>query len=388
MPKLRIYELDYMRAVAMLGVLGIHTGAFAVADPHVNIHFFLLTDILTRFSVPMFFFISAFGLFLSQNPLKPFNYAAFLKRRINVVLIPYIIWSLLYMLHQNLVGEFPVAFNINDTIYALFFGFGGYHLYFLVILLWFYALMPVWCSFVAVIVRQPIIWLAFLYVLQSIFNYYSVFLLQANTGYNWLDTAIKYRLNYWVIHYLFIFLLGAVCANLYPSFIALLTRYRRVVVFMFISSVASMLAYYYHLIYNLGYTCEATAYTLQQLHPLGLFYTLAMTLMLFLFFHHYANTSSKNPLATILRALGANSYLIYLVHPMVMHYLNQWITAAHYPRTVPVNTGFYLATALISYLIARVIYRGQEILSPLSLLTGSPKPQRPRTVPGQQNINS
>jgi fucose 4-O-acetylase-like acetyltransferase len=372
-----------MRAVAMLGVLGIHTGAFALGNPDVNIHFFLLTDILTRFSVPMFFFISAFGLFLNQDPLKPFHYLEFLKRRIHVVLLPYVMWSLIYIFHQYLLDGNAVILTFPAIGNALLLGLGSYHLYFMVILAWFYLLMPLWRSWVQVIIRHPVIWLALLYVLQNLFNYYSVSLPPSHTDYAWLNTAIAYRLNYLVLHYLFFFLLGAVCARLYPAFIDLLTRYSPLIWCMGISGVAGMLAYYYHLIYNLHYTCAAVSFTLHQLHPLGIFYTLAMTLMLFLFFRRYAVPHQKHMLMTTLRNLGANSYVIYLIHPLVMYYLEQWILAGQYIRTVPVNIVFLGATALLSYIISRIIYRSQKFLPVLCFLTGSPWPSRPHVMPGR-----
>lgn len=383
MPKMRVYELDYMRAVAMLGVLGIHTGAFALGNPEVNVHFFLLFDILTRFSVPMFFFISAFGLFLNQDLQKPFNYAEFVKRRLYVVFVPYIMWSLLYMYHQYVLDGNTAIFTFPVIGEALLLGLGSYHLYFMVILLWFYLLMPLWRLWLPIIVRRPFIWLALLFILQMLFNYYSVSLPTANTGYPWLDTAIKYRLNYWVLHYLFIFLCGAVCASFYPAFAGLLTSYGRIITFAGVTGVAGMLAYYYYLIYTLRYTCETVSYILHQLHPLGLFYTLAMTLMLFSLFSRYAGCRHNHILLSSLRSLGANSYVIYLVHPLVMYYHGQWISAGQYERTVPVNLGFFATAVLCSYMISRIIYYGQQFFPPLRLLTGSPWLSHRRVIPGQ-----
>jgi len=382
--KMHIYELDYLRAVAMLGVLGIHTGAFAIGSPQVNIHLFLIFDILTRFSVPIFFFISAFGLFLNRNQ-KPFNYRDFLKRRINVVLIPYTVWSLIYLLHLSLSEGNPAVLTFRNISTALFYGLGSYHLYFLVILLWFYLLMPLWQSWLRIIVRQPLAWLTILYILQTGFNYYSVTMLNTATGSDWLDTALKYRLNYWVFHYLFIFLLGAVCAEFYESFTDLLTRYRHVIVITGIISLASMAAYYYHLIYDLQYTCEMTSSTLHQLHPLGIFYTFAMTLLLFFLFRQYIAPRHESALAVALQNLGANSYVIYLVHPLVMQYLAKLIDTNQYERSIPVILAFYGAAALFSYLISRVLYKGQLFFPCFRYLTGSSPLARPQ--PKQMNMN-
>lgn len=381
--KTHVYELDYLRAIAMLGVIGIHTGAFALGNPQANIHFFLVSDILTRFSVPIFFFISAFGLFLNRGQ-NPINYQEFLKRRINVVLIPYTVWSLIYLAHQSLLEGSAAVLNPVNIGTALFYGTGSYHLYFMVILLWFYALMPLWQSWLRLIIRHPLSWLVFLYLLQNLFNFYSVSLLNANTGIPWLDTAIDLRLNYWVLHYLFIFMFGAVCASCYQSFTDLLTKYRHLVTTAGIAGIIGMCLYYYHLIYDLHYTGEMTSSTLHQLHPLGIFYTLSMTLMLFFLSRQYITPRRDGTLASALQSLGANSYVIYLVHPLVMYYLSRAFDAAHYERTVFVNICFFLGAALISYIISRFIYQGQERFPSLGYLTGSSPAPRPQ--PKQLNI--
>jgi surface polysaccharide O-acyltransferase-like enzyme len=59
----RIAAIEHIRGLAMLGVIGIHTGAWSLSNPAVNIHLFALFEIVSRFSVPIFFFITAFGLF-------------------------------------------------------------------------------------------------------------------------------------------------------------------------------------------------------------------------------------------------------------------------------------------------------------------------------------
>src|SRR5471030_2531027 len=97
MPKQKITALEYIRGISMLGVVGIHTGAYSLSNPTVNIHLFALLEILSRFSVPIFFFVSAFGLFLSQDLRGKFDFFDFMKRRSRTVLLPYIVWSLFYM---------------------------------------------------------------------------------------------------------------------------------------------------------------------------------------------------------------------------------------------------------------------------------------------------
>ena len=96
----RVSAVEAIRGISMMGVIGIHIGAEYLANPSPNIHLVALFDIGTRFAVPIFFFISAFGLFYGKSPSAPFSYRDFLTRRTHAVVIPYLVWSLFYLLHD------------------------------------------------------------------------------------------------------------------------------------------------------------------------------------------------------------------------------------------------------------------------------------------------
>ncbi len=53
-------EITYMRGLCMLGVIGIHVGSYALQNPFVNLQLISVLEILSRFAVPAFFFLSAF----------------------------------------------------------------------------------------------------------------------------------------------------------------------------------------------------------------------------------------------------------------------------------------------------------------------------------------
>ena len=140
----RIPAIEYIRGVSMLGVVGIHVGSQYLANPSPNLALVALFEIATRFAVPIFFFISAFGLFYHLDVKAPFDYGNFLIRRARTVLIPYIVWSIFYMLHYTVLFRDTMLLHLNVLVKYLFYGFGSYQLYFMVILLWFYLLMPLW----------------------------------------------------------------------------------------------------------------------------------------------------------------------------------------------------------------------------------------------------
>lgn len=354
----RVSAIEYIRGLAMLGVVGIHTGAYSLNNPDVNIHMFAALEIFTRFSVPIFFFVSAFGLFWNYKPEAPFHYGTFLKRRLKAVLIPYLVWSFLYMLHYSLTTGETSVWDGEVVFEYLMLGLGSYQLYFLVILIWFYLFMPLWRALIPILVRQPLRSLSVLLIAQIAFNYYSSYcLIPSSDNYFW-QQAIQYRLSYWVAHYVFVFLLGAVCAIRYADFSALLTRYRRIIAVFFYATLSFMLAAYYWLVLQEQYTPAQAVNTVHQLSPEGVLYTLASCL----FFFNLLRRPLSRRVSRWLSLLARYSFPVYLIHPLIMYYLDSWLTSADQVMSVPVVVGFYSITVVGSVYFGTLVYKLGAIL--------------------------
>jgi peptidoglycan/LPS O-acetylase OafA/YrhL len=352
----------------MLGVVGIHTGAYSLSNPDVNEHLFALLEIFTRFSVPIFFFISAFGLFYKQNLNEPFDYRKFLIRRCRGVLLPYVLWSLIYMIHYSWASGDLSIWSSPVLAEYFFFGLASYQLYFLVILLWFYLLMPFWRMLLIRIQYRPMVWLSMILLAQIAFNYYSSYIITPGTDNHYLNLAIQHRLSYWVFHYVFIFLLGAICAIHFEKFSQLINRYRRMMTINFGITAATMLAYYYSLLYLAGYSPEAAVNTVHQLSPPGVLYTAAATLFWYAYFstNRFAESTGK-----ILETLGKYSFSVYLVHPFVMYYLSDFYIRQSLIMNVPVTLSFMVFTMIISLAFGALTYQASTFFPLLgSLLIG------------------
>lgn len=72
--------IDKLRGICMLGVLGIHTGSLVLMSVSPNQHLYMLFEILSRYSVPAFFFVSGYGLFCHYKPGTEINYRQFIKK--------------------------------------------------------------------------------------------------------------------------------------------------------------------------------------------------------------------------------------------------------------------------------------------------------------------
>lgn len=274
--------IDNLRGICMLGVIGIHIGSLALAPN--NFTLYLLLEILSRYSVPSFFFISGYGLACTDKGLlsgSQLNYIDFMKKRLRGAGLPYLSWSLFYMLYFWLILP-PgfVSWNPLHVAYVLFFGLGCYHLYFMVILLWFYASYPLWRQLLRIIIHQSIpFMLVLLFVFQLAFNWWTTHPGLNTAGWSVIaKNFFDYRLNYLPLHYLLIFMSGGLAACYWEKFIALLRRYSAMVCMIFAASVAWDVQSCYEAVTVKGYTLIDLANTYHQLSPQGLCYTVGSLL--------------------------------------------------------------------------------------------------------------
>ena len=360
--------IDNLRGICMLGVIGIHIGSLALAPN--NFTLYLLLEILSRYSVPSFFFISGYGLAFTDKGLlsgSRLNYIDFMKKRLRGAGLPYLSWSLFYMLYFWLILP-PgfVSWNPLHVAYVLFFGLGCYHLYFMVILLWFYASYPLWRRLLCIIIHQSIpFMLVLLFIFQLAFNWWTTHPGLNTAGWSVLaKNFFDYRLNYLPLHYLLIFISGGLAACYWEKFIALLRRYSAMVCIIFAASVAWDVQSCYEAVTVKGYTLIDLANTYHQLSPQGLCYTVGSLLFFCLALDWLerkaqakAHTEAPNALQSIPQAattpeaplggschrkvtersfltnllykaisiLSAYSMLIYFVHPLLL----DWLSSAY-----------------------------------------------------------
>lgn len=326
--------IDNLRGICMLGVIGIHIGSLALAPN--NFTLYLLLEILSRYSVPSFFFISGYGLACTDKGLlsgSRLNYIDFMKKRLRGAGLPYLSWSLFYMLYFWLILP-PgfVSWNPLHVAYVLFFGLGCYHLYFMVILLWFYASYPLWRKLLRIIIHQNIpFMLVLLFIFQLAFNWWTTHPGLNTAGWSVLaKNFFDYRLNYLPLHYLLIFISGGLASCYWEKFIALLRRYSAMVCVIFAASVAWDVQSCYEAVTVKGYTLIDLANTYHQLSPQGLCYTVGSLLFFCLALDWLerkaqAKGSLANLLYKAISILSAYSMLIYFVHPLLL----DWLSSAY-----------------------------------------------------------
>jgi peptidoglycan/LPS O-acetylase OafA/YrhL len=132
-------EVDFLRGIAILAVLVIHTSwnSTMVNTSSALGIFNVVITIFSRFAIPLFIFVS--GMVLSRKYYYKLNKRDFYFKRLRSIIPEYIIFSAFYMLCEIAYsGEIP---SLNETIIKWL--TGGYaYLWFLVLILQLYILFP------------------------------------------------------------------------------------------------------------------------------------------------------------------------------------------------------------------------------------------------------
>jgi probable poly-beta-1,6-N-acetyl-D-glucosamine export protein len=140
--KEQIHEMNAIKGISILAVAIIHaTGTFlSLSAEHNKIYFYL--NHLSRFSVPVFFLASGLLLFYQYHDRDPFPLWNFWRKRSSFILLPFLIWSLIYTAYLWWEDPRNIAGTWIDNLSKILLGQGYYHLYFLFVLIQLYFIFP------------------------------------------------------------------------------------------------------------------------------------------------------------------------------------------------------------------------------------------------------
>jgi surface polysaccharide O-acyltransferase-like enzyme len=153
MSKSRFLGIDLFRGLAAFAVVMIHAGGEIVYSESGTLTPDLWVRILTQacqFAVPFFLATSFYFVVgkLLKSPEK-FSGREFLRSRVTRLLLPYVLWSLIYLTFRAVKAaqSGDLAQLVQDPIFLIFFGGSGIHLYFLPLLFTGSLLIPLLQSF-------------------------------------------------------------------------------------------------------------------------------------------------------------------------------------------------------------------------------------------------
>ena len=387
--------VDRLRALAMLGVIGIHIGPFVFASSTPRLDLFLLFQVFTRFAVPSFFFISGYGLFCNNSLHKPFHYIDFVKKHLVTVGLPYFVWSLFYIAMWQWEDMYRPdrSFSLSVLIVKFLLGEGCYHIYFMVILLYFYLSMPFWRWLVRWISEKTAAGmagaLAILAGLQVLlYNWSATYWNYPawTQGHAMIIRLLNERMNYLPLFYGFVFVLGGVCAIHEKPVRSWLRGHFTSSLGIFLLSCA-LLVWKFKEYVVAGIPLEdIPGKYMTQLTPEGLVYTLCWLLFFSAALEKLeeddesassdaggktlppgneketagigetSKKGSKRP-TRFLDTLSKYSMIIYLIHPLFLYYWYQWFGMLGFEiARVPVLL-FYVLVLITSLLAGMAIHK-------------------------------
>ncbi len=297
---------DFAKVIAAIAVVGIHAtstseNSFAAKHDFFSADFVsVLLNQWARFSVPLFLYLSAYGLALSDKRRSESfasDYVFFLTKRLATILIPYLFFSA-WGLALN--SQYLTPWVIIDTLRK---GSGDYHLYFLVILLQCYLLFPLmlWLHERSAKAFRLFVLIVFLFVVLFLYKTTS----ERTLGYLGL-THPGWHASF-CIYWLPYFMLGILHAKTPPAPWGMFTAITAV----FIALVLVLHDYIYYS--RLGTPVD---YYNHFSRPSVALYALAVIYLLHAMAERGMQGSGK------IATLAGLTFSVYLVHPQILRFLN------------------------------------------------------------------
>lgn len=217
----RYENFDILRGLAIIAVLLIHvTAPLALGGDILSV----VLNQVTRFGVPVFVFLSGWGLTVAKSYERSENYWDFLKGRVSKILPSYLIWNLIYWVYQNWIVEVG-SLPLNKFLPGIIRGTNYAHLYFVPLIIAFYLIYPLLLE-----VGKSKIGVIFTLII-SIVN-------QGATTGNEIEELTR---NHNVLNWLFYFVFGIwVAYNLTPIR-ATVKKYRKSVILLTVISTMGLL---------------------------------------------------------------------------------------------------------------------------------------------------
>jgi probable poly-beta-1,6-N-acetyl-D-glucosamine export protein len=332
----RLIELDFFKGIAILSVIFIHMSGMFLNQSDIttiaqnNIDDYFILNVLSRFSVPGFILIT--GLLLTSNTRK-INYYQFFQNKLKYIIIPYIIWTIFYIY----INSFLFNISVIDLKIALLYGYGSYHLYYVVIIVQFFLLYLVinkWLIYLKI--RHLII----LFFIQLNLNEY-IIINQIKIGnFNFVTTFIPWT---------FIFLFGCYIGHNYSEIKELTIKYRIFILNgLFISIAYQFIRFLIKL-------------KIDHIAPYKIAdgTVIVLTIFIFLSLLSLSTEISSLKILSFFTKLGSYSFGIYLVHPIIISFIRSKFNITF---GLPINMiTIYIEVYIVIYLSYFFTKQGKKV---------------------------
>jgi membrane-bound acyltransferase YfiQ involved in biofilm formation len=322
-----VHELDRLRVETAFSVVVVHVLMFSMFVEHSTLGNQVqsaFVDIF-HFTRELFMFVTAFALAYVYFG-KPFNWRYFWQRRGIGVLVPYVLWSVIYTIVRNPGRTWQVL--VGTSVFNIATGSAQYQLYYILLTLQFYLLLPLFLWFLGRVRRGPWTVLSISFVLQVIELFVDFrFVAGPGAAQTPLINVINgYQLRL-VLLYQFYFILGGMAALHVDHVRAFLAKHGRLMLLVGAVAFAANLVVYLFYVYirhiSLGYATSA-------FQPIMAIYCTGVIAFLGYFacrsvHRSPAGADPHQPRSPWWGLLADASFGIYLIHPLMLMAIQVWV---------------------------------------------------------------
>jgi len=350
-------EVDYLRVFGLTSIVLIHSMAYFFSLPDANLVSHNLQGLvvnLLRYGRFVFMFTTGLVFFYSYRG-RQLDASRFYGRRLRNLVIPYAVWTALYLLidrWSNLINWSGVIGFGAVWLQNLLSGNAFEHLYYIVVTIQFYLLLPFLLARFKP--RRPLLWAGILLasgLLISIVYFYGLEagasgIISLVAGKPW-EGIVSWVLTWndrLLISYLPFYLLGGLAGLHLEECRQWIAGHRRLIGFGLLVTATLVGGQYFHDYVHLG---QAWVLTISVFKPSIYFYSI-VAVAAFLWLSLAMN--QRAILLPLFKALSKNSLGIYLMHPAVFFFLHSYVWNQAIPGYLLVIID-PLAAIIISYLI-------------------------------------
>lgn len=214
--KRKVPELDIIQSLAFLAVVLQSSLMYTMTQPNLAPEQAVMIGMFfnfAKFSAPAFIFIIGFSLFYYHE--TQVNYKLYIKEKFNMLLIPYFVWSMIYIISAH------SSFTFTQTLQTLLTGSAAPHLWYVVMMFQAHILFPLlFLTFHAV--RKRVHSKQSLYRIMTLFGigYFLLMWVSSHFIFNGVTLTSSLFLKYTdrsFLFYSFYFMLGGVAAVTLPN---------------------------------------------------------------------------------------------------------------------------------------------------------------------------
>lgn len=316
----QVLELYYVRAIAAFGIFTIHaTGGFALFSEYNSnaMHIGMFLNQFFRFGTPVFMMVSGFVLFYNYRTPEEFNPTRFYKKKATFLIIPYLLWSIGYLLFSKYVYNASIAYERPlELVKNILLGNAFSHLYFIFLIVQFYILFPLLIKYLSKsMINKPFKVLTYLAILQALILIYEFYFRKpTNIGIiNFINTY------YWksFLGWFFYFITGGIIAYHYEKFVEFIEKKIKPVIFAYFISLVLFLGEVYLDIYiNQG---RDYFERYGSIRPMNMLYGVMTFVVLICLTRKIKD--KDNSLVKLIKSFGTYSLGVYFAHPMVLEFV-------------------------------------------------------------------